>query len=166
MRRATSLNQSNDPLQSFPCLDPGRHPGSFPARMTKEQGLLLPRVLACASARGAAIRAHGGFIAPVSILDAGEMDPRIREARLLPFLSQMSDALALITGRPVGGLRLAIESTIFLVVRYAISHDSELARLADVPPAHAGSTSAAALVLIEDHLVEAGLAMLGVPKRS
>jgi AcrR family transcriptional regulator len=100
------------------------------------------------------------------IIDAGEMDPRIREARLLPFLGQMSDALALITGRPVSGLRLAIQSTIFLVVRYAISHDSELARLADVAPAHAGSASAAALVLIEDHLVEAGLAMLGVPQRS
>ncbi|MFS8070554.1 MAG: TetR/AcrR family transcriptional regulator [Byssovorax sp.] len=99
------------------------------------------------------------------IVDAGEMDPRIREARLTPFIDQVSDALARVTGRPVIGLRLAIQSTIFLVVRYAISHDSELARLAGVPPAHASAASAAALVLIEDHLVEAGLAMLGVPHR-
>ena len=99
------------------------------------------------------------------LVDAGEIDPRIREERLLPFLGQMSDALALVTGRPVSSLRLAIQSTIFLVVRYAISHDSDLARLADVPPVPAGSASAAALVRIEDHLVEAGLAMLGVPPR-
>lgn len=97
-----------------------------------------------------------------SILDAGELDPRIREAHLLPFLGQMADALSLITGRPTGSLRLAIQSTIFLVVRYAISRDSELAQLADVPPAHTHSASAVALVLIEDHLVEAGLAMLGL----
>jgi AcrR family transcriptional regulator len=98
-----------------------------------------------------------------SIVDAGEVDPQIRATRLVPFLDQISDALALITGRPAGRLRLAIQSTIFLVVRYAISHDSELALLAAVPPAHAHATSAAALVLIEDHLVEAGLAMLGIP---
>jgi AcrR family transcriptional regulator len=97
-----------------------------------------------------------------SIVDAGEVDPQIRATRLIPFLDQMSDALALITGRPAGRLRLAIQSTIFLVVRYAISHDSELALLAGVPPAHASSASAAALVLIEDHLVESGLAMLGI----
>ena len=96
------------------------------------------------------------------IVDAGEMDPRIREARLMPFLDQVSDALSRLTGRPVGSLRLAIQSIIFLVVRYAISHDSELARVAGLPPAHASSASAAALVMIEDHLVEAGLAMLGI----
>lgn len=101
-----------------------------------------------------------------AIVDAGEMDPQIRAKRLLPFLDQMSDALARITGRPVARLRLAIQSTIFLVVRYAISHDSELAILAGVPAAHASSASAAALVLIEDHLVEAGLAMLGIKTSS
>jgi AcrR family transcriptional regulator len=99
-----------------------------------------------------------------AIVDAGEMDPQIRTKRLLPFLDAISDALAAITGRPVARLRLAIQSTIFLVVRYAISHDSELAILADVPAAHPSSASAAALVLIEDHLVEASLAMLGVSR--
>ena len=101
-----------------------------------------------------------------AIVDSGEIDPQIRARRLLPFLDQMSDALAAITGRPAARLRLAIQSTIFLVVRYAISQDNELALLADVPPAHPSSASAAALVLIEDHLVEAGLAMLGVKSSS
>ena len=98
------------------------------------------------------------------IVDAGEVDPQIREKRLLPFLEQISDVLAQITGRSAARQRLVIQSTIFLVVRYAISHDSELALVADVPPAHPGSASAAALVLIEDHLVEAGLAMLGITR--
>lgn len=101
-----------------------------------------------------------------AIVDAGEMDPQIRTKRLLPFLDQISDALAAITGRPVARLRLAIQSTIFLVVRYAISHDHELAIIADVPAAHPSTASAAALVLIENHLVEASLAMLGITTAS
>ena len=101
-----------------------------------------------------------------SIVDAGEVDARIRDGRVLPFLSNMSEALGTLFDRPAKSLRLPLQSTIFLVVRYAISSDAELALLADVPNADAafGSAEARAEKAVEDHLVKAALALLDFPR--
>ena len=66
-----------------------------------------------------------------SIVDAGEVDARIRERNVLPFLEGISQALGMLFGRPPETLRLPIQSVIFLVVRYAISHEAEHALLVE-----------------------------------
>jgi len=95
-----------------------------------------------------------------SIVDHGEVDVEIRERRMLPFNESLAAHLAAWTGRPATSLRLAVQSSVFLVVRYAIASDRELSDLAFGTGAPRGAEDAAAAV--EDNLVESILAMVGL----
>jgi AcrR family transcriptional regulator len=88
------------------------------------------------------------------IVDAGEVDAVLRDARVLPFLDGVSTALSALTGREAGTFRLPLQSAMFLVVRYSISPVHELALL--VGPKRAGDP----LTAVEDHIVDATLRLL------
>lgn len=94
-----------------------------------------------------------------SIVDAGEVDAKIREANVLPFLAGVSEALGALLGRKPEALRLPIQSVIFLVVRYAISNDTELTLLAGDGKRDGQRGDEA----VEDHLVDAAIRLLGIP---
>jgi AcrR family transcriptional regulator len=94
-----------------------------------------------------------------SIAEAGEIDAATRGARIVPFLETVSGYLAGATGRDAAAFRLALQSSTFLVVRYAISSDAELAELAAAP---AKAPPEAIAQAIEDHLVEAVLRLLAL----
>lgn len=92
-----------------------------------------------------------------SLVDTGELDARVREKNVVPFLDDVSTVLGGITSRPASALRLPIQSAVFLVVRYAITSDRELAALVgDAAIEHSPRTDAsAAAVAVEEHLVTA-----------
>lgn len=82
------------------------------------------------------------------VVETGAIVPRRREEVLLPFLDQGTRLLALYTGRPAGGLRLPLQSFVFLVSRYALGDDAE-------HRAVTGQLDATrALAAVEDHLVQ------------
>ncbi len=95
-----------------------------------------------------------------SIVDAGEVDARIRERNVLPFLEGISQALGMLFNRSPATLRLPIQSVIFLVVRYAISNDAEHALLVGDGKARPTQSVDEA---IEDHLADAAMRLLGIP---
>ncbi|NUP04805.1 MAG: TetR/AcrR family transcriptional regulator [Polyangiaceae bacterium] len=99
-----------------------------------------------------------------SLVDTGELDARVREKNVVPFLDNVSQVLGGITSRPSSVLRLPIQSVVFLVVRYAITSDRELAALVgDAAIEHTPrSDASAAAVAVEEHLVEASLNLLGM----
>ncbi len=94
-----------------------------------------------------------------SIVDAGEVDAKIRERNVLPFLAGISEALGALLGRQPETLRLPIQSVIFLVVRYAMSNEGELALLVGQGKRETQSADDA----VEDHLVDAAIRLLGLP---
>ena len=97
-----------------------------------------------------------------SIVETGEVDADVRARRVLPFLDMVSGALAMVTGRTPSALRLALQSSVFLVARYAISSERELAELAFGDAARQRAADAEAAV--EEHLVEGVLALLGLER--
>ena len=115
-----------------------------------------------------------------SIIDAGEVDTRVRAGRMVPFLDAVSTTLGQLTGRPAAALRLPLQSGVFLVVRYAIANERELSDIAyglalPSPPEQRSAESAglalpsppeqrSAESAVEEHLVAAILAMLGFPR--
>ncbi len=102
-----------------------------------------------------------------SLVDTGELDERVREQNLLPFLESASGTLGALTARPAESLRLPLQSAIFLVVRYAITSDREIAALAG--PARApfeGKSDKPAIAAVEAHLVDAILGLLGFKNAS
>ena len=96
-----------------------------------------------------------------SIVDAGEVDARIRERNVLPFLEGISQALGMLFGRPPETLRLPIQSVIFLVVRYAWCHEAEHALLVGEGKSRPTQRADEA---VEDHLVDAAMRLLGIPE--
>ncbi|MEJ7727700.1 MAG: TetR family transcriptional regulator [Polyangiaceae bacterium] len=97
-----------------------------------------------------------------SIVEMGEVDADVRARRVLPFLEMVSGALAMVTGRTASALRLALQSSVFLVVRYAISSERELADLAFGDAAR--QRGADAETTVEEHLVEGVLTLLGLER--
>jgi len=99
-----------------------------------------------------------------SLVDTGELDARVREHSVVPFLDTSSEVLGGIVGRPAASLRLPVQSAMFLVVRYAITSEREIAAL--VGAAAIGVTpradASAAIVAVESHLVEAVFSLLGI----
>lgn len=100
-----------------------------------------------------------------SLVDTGELDAKVREESVLPFLDTISEVLGQLAGRPARMMRLPIQSALFLVVRFAITSEREITAIAgeavkntkprkDVPPP---------IVAVEDHLVDATLRLLGLP---
>ena len=89
-----------------------------------------------------------------SVVESGELDAERRHRFQLPFLAQASELLESATGQPRDELRLALQSVVFLLARYAISTDDELARVT-------GKSPAGALAAAEDHLVSVARRLLG-----
>jgi AcrR family transcriptional regulator len=89
-----------------------------------------------------------------TIIDAGSMDPVHRQEVHLPFLDQVSQVLGRAFSRRRSEMRLAIQSVMHLVVRYALTDIGELALIAGT------NDQAKALVLIEDHLAHCALALI------
>lgn len=83
---------------------------------------------------------------------AGELTPRGR-ALLLSFLDGASTGLAQLTGRKAHELRLPLQSVVFLVARYAVAAEGELAQVA-------GGSARTAHALVERHLVEVAARLL------
>jgi AcrR family transcriptional regulator len=67
-----------------------------------------------------------------TVIDTGGIDPGRREMWLRPFLDRASNVLSAITGRPPLDLRFTLQSLTFVVARYAITNDDELAAFAGV----------------------------------
>jgi len=88
------------------------------------------------------------------VLDRGELDPKRREAVLLPFLEKASQSLALVSNKTPAALRIGLQSLIFLTVRYALCTDEELRQITGQdtdPESH-----------IIQHLITSSMAMLGL----
>lgn len=99
-----------------------------------------------------------------SLVDTGELDTKVREENLLPFLDKISEVLANLTGQPAPMMRLPIQSTLFLIVRFAITSEREIEALTGEAGklAKPRKDMGAPLTVVEDHLVEAALRLLGL----
>ncbi|MEZ4371104.1 MAG: TetR/AcrR family transcriptional regulator [Polyangiaceae bacterium] len=95
-----------------------------------------------------------------TVVEHGELGPVQQQALQLPFLEEISGALASATGKSLTELRLATQSTTFLVSRYALSSDHELRVLTGLPK---GSFKPV-LAAVESHLARAALSLLGLPQ--
>jgi len=100
-----------------------------------------------------------------SLVDTGELDARVREQNVLPFLDTISNVLGHLTGRPAASMRLPVQSAIFLVVRYAITSDREIEALVAeaAAPFVPRADAPAAVMAVEAHLVPAILGLIGMP---
>jgi AcrR family transcriptional regulator len=84
------------------------------------------------------------------VVETGELDARWRDKMLVPFLDQMCTALSEALGNPRDSYRLPLQSLVSLTMRFALSSDRELARLAGVaPPQRNVSEQGAQLALAE-----------------
>ncbi len=106
-----------------------------------------------ARARQRAMRLMMRQVVATGALDTGRVDEF-----LLPFLDQASKILAPLLGAEPSALRLPLQSHVFLNGRYAIADDHELMLVTGA------KSTEAALVLVEDHLVEQLFATLGFPE--
>jgi AcrR family transcriptional regulator len=90
-----------------------------------------------------------------AVMDAGELNVARRESVQRPFLDRTSAILAAALGRTADEMRLPLQSMVFLISRFAISSEDELALL--TPP-----SDKPALECAEDHLVATARTLLGV----
>ena len=88
----------------------------------------------------------------------GQLPEGGRES-LEPFLDLASERLAPLVARPARSLRLALQSIVFLVARYAVQSDEESAIVTGERAAHAPR-------VIERHLIELARTLLMSPPRS
>jgi AcrR family transcriptional regulator len=95
-------------------------------------------------------RAHSRSIRLLlrNVMDRGELDAQRREQYQIPVLKAGAQLLAPVLGRDPVDLQLHIQSTMHLVVRYAVTNPEELGRLSGVE----GSENEI-LQHVEDHLV-------------
>lgn len=141
------------------------------AELAELRGHLAPLFLRTQDPRAAiaaAVRAAYAFardhrdasrFALRGVLELGEIDPRRRDELLVPYLDAGSALLAGYGGLPASQLRLPLQSLVFLVGRYAISGQAELA-------ASTGThDEAAAHAAVADHLVAVALDTLLPPPR-
>lgn len=100
-----------------------------------------------------------------SLVDTGELDAKVREESVLPFLDTISEMLGQLSGKPPRLMRLPIQSAMFLVVRFAITSEREITAIAGdaVKAAKPRKDATPPLVAVEDHLVDATLRLLGLP---
>ena len=105
-------------------------------------------------------RAHRAAIRLVMrhVLDSGEIDPERRETLLLPFVESASSVLAVATGRSQRSLRFALQSVFFLVSRYAVASDRELALVGGIEDEQPGVVTG----MVEDAVVQQALDLLGL----
>ena len=136
------------------------------AHITSQQGA-LPIVIAGAVRIGFRFaRSHRTAVRLLqrSLVDTGELDAKVREQNVLPFLDIISEAIWGLSGRPAQTLRLPVQSSMFLVVRYAITTDRELGLLVGsyVDGFQAAGDTPAQVVAVEEHLCRACLQLLGL----
>jgi len=81
------------------------------------------------------------------VMAAGELDDRRRETGQVPFLAEIPRVIAAVTGKPADRLRMPLQTISFLIARYAISTERELALLTR-------KRGSSAIAAAEDHLVE------------
>lgn len=105
--------------------------------------------------------AHRGAIRLLmrTIIDTGHLEPTRRANVHLPFLERAGIVLAATFDRDPNEMRLAVQSMMHLIVRYALTAPDELALLAHAPEAEAERA-------IEDHLVAIAIALLNPTKDS
>ncbi len=87
------------------------------------------------------------------VVSAGGLDDGRREAYMMPSLALGAQALGQLTGGTPESMRLVLQSSTNLLVRYALGNEQELRALT-------GLKGAAAEQAIEDHLVWAILALV------
>ncbi len=92
-----------------------------------------------------------------TVIDTGEVDPRWRAAKQLPFLERTSTLLERLVGRPASEMRLAVQSLTHLAIRYGLTSSRELALVVGSPTKRDAAREA-----VEDHLVELALRLLDV----
>ena len=93
-----------------------------------------------------------------SVLETGEIGRRRREQALLPLLDLAASVLHARTGRPAGEIRLAVQSLIFLVGRYAVGAPAEIAAAVGVP---ASTPEKKLLAAVSAHLGDVAVRLLG-----
>ena len=102
-----------------------------------------------------------------SIMDTGENEASWMTRSILPFLETMSSAFGSDPDRSPDAARLAAQSVVNLVVRYALTTDRELALVAGSHTDQATDPTDAqiqeAVRRVEDHLVDAARALLTPP---
>lgn len=99
-----------------------------------------------------------------SLVDTGELDARVREENVLPFLDKFTEVLGALLGKAPKALRLPAQSAIFLVVRYAITSEREVTAIVGEAAEPTSRTDASpAVVAVESHLVESVLQLIGFP---
>jgi AcrR family transcriptional regulator len=89
-------------------------------------------------------------------VEAGVHSPKGR-VLLFAFLDLATQGLSRLTGRKPESLRLPLQSLLFLVSRYAVHDEADLAEVAHVAPE-------AASAAVEQHLVTIALNLLGAPR--
>lgn len=94
-----------------------------------------------------------------NVLNRGELDPAYRDQVTIPFLDRGADLLAPALGRSTEQTRLALLSVNYLVIRFSLNSPGELAQITK----RGGAEEADRVV--EDHLVSAARALLGLPSR-
>lgn len=87
------------------------------------------------------------------VVSAGGLDDGRREAYMMPSLALGSQALGQLTGATPESMRLVLQSSTNLLVRYALGNEAEMRALT-------GLEDAGAEQAIEDHLVWAILALV------
>lgn len=93
-----------------------------------------------------------------SVLNKGELEPLYREQVTIPFLDRGAELLAPALGLQVEATRLALLSINYLVIRFALNSPTELAHITR------RSEAEDAKRVVEDHLVAAARALLGMAK--
>jgi AcrR family transcriptional regulator len=92
-----------------------------------------------------------------NVIDEGEVPLARQEAFLLPLLDQAGAIFVEGTQRPLGLIRASLQGLIFMLVRYALSNDSELMTVTQA------QSSQDALAQIENHLVQMAQSLLVLP---
>ena len=102
-------------------------------------------------------REHRGALRLImrTVIDRGEMTEPLRERYQLPSLQRGATLLSAFTGAPEMEMRLALQSMIHVVLRYALSTDRELEMLT-------GLKGPDSIARLEDHLEAAAMALLGL----
>ena len=90
-----------------------------------------------------------------TVIDRGEMTEPLRERYQLPSLQRGAALLSAFTGAPEMEMRLALQSMIHVVLRYALSTDREIESLT-------GLSGPDSVTRLEEHLEEVAMALFVV----
>lgn len=96
-------------------------------------------------------------------IESGELDPERRREVHLPFLADVAGVLPASAG-PTGrlGARLAIQSVMHLIVRYALTSPHELGLVCGLDSDSGADDVREVRTVVEDHLVAAALTLMSL----